>query len=321
MLPSADAAWVGGELARRFGLPFWQMAMTATDANRFVLRFARHLTGRPKVLVFDWCYHGTVDETFATLDDDGRGRARAGHRRARRSIRRLTTKVVQFNDLDALRGRARARATWPACWPSRRSPTSASCCPSPGSTTRCASSCDRTGTLLVIDETHTICAGPGGATAAWGLRARLLRHRQDDRRRHAGRRLRHDRRDGRPARRRCWPAPTIDVSGVGGTLTGNALALAAVRATLVDHACATTDFAHMIPLAERVDRRRAGRDRRARAAVERAAARVPGRVLVLPAAPQRSPRPRPPSTTSSTRSCTSTPSTGASCSRRSTTWR
>ena len=70
MLPSADAAWVGEELTRRFGLPRWQMAMTATDANRFVLRFARHLTGRPKVLVFDWCYHGTVDEAFATLDLD-----------------------------------------------------------------------------------------------------------------------------------------------------------------------------------------------------------------------------------------------------------
>ena len=71
MLPSVDAAWVGAELANRFGLPVWQMAMTATDANRFVLRFARTLTGRPKVLVFDWCYHGSVDETLATLDGDG----------------------------------------------------------------------------------------------------------------------------------------------------------------------------------------------------------------------------------------------------------
>ncbi|HRE00043.1 MAG TPA: aminotransferase class III-fold pyridoxal phosphate-dependent enzyme, partial [Ilumatobacteraceae bacterium] len=72
MLPSEDGAWVGAELARRFGLPVWQMAMTATDANRFVLRFARHLSARPKVIVMDWCYHGTVDETFAVLDDNGR---------------------------------------------------------------------------------------------------------------------------------------------------------------------------------------------------------------------------------------------------------
>src|SRR4029078_11724820 len=72
MLPTADSIWVGGELHRRFGLPFWQMAMTATAANRFVLRFAREITGRPKVLVFDWCYHGTVDEALATLAADGR---------------------------------------------------------------------------------------------------------------------------------------------------------------------------------------------------------------------------------------------------------
>ena len=65
MLPSDDAIWVSQELSRRFGLPQWQFAMTATDANRFVLRFARHLTGRPRIAVMDWCYHGTVDEAFA----------------------------------------------------------------------------------------------------------------------------------------------------------------------------------------------------------------------------------------------------------------
>ena len=65
MLPSEDALWVGEELARRFGLPRWQFALTATDANRFAIRLARELTGRPKILVFNWCYHGTVDETFA----------------------------------------------------------------------------------------------------------------------------------------------------------------------------------------------------------------------------------------------------------------
>ena len=68
MLPSEDAVWVGEELARRFGVPIWQLAMSATDANRFVLRFARHLTGRPRIAVMDWCYHGTVDETLAVLE-------------------------------------------------------------------------------------------------------------------------------------------------------------------------------------------------------------------------------------------------------------
>ena len=78
MLPTADATWVAGELTRRFRLPSWQMAMTATDANRFVLRFARHLTGRPKICVMDWCYHGTVDETLAVLDATGEVIARPG---------------------------------------------------------------------------------------------------------------------------------------------------------------------------------------------------------------------------------------------------
>src|SRR5512141_1492951 len=71
MLPYEDVIWVGEELQRRFGLPYWQFALTATDANRFVLRMARRITGRPKILVFNYCYHGSVDETFITLDEEG----------------------------------------------------------------------------------------------------------------------------------------------------------------------------------------------------------------------------------------------------------
>src|SRR5207245_7850873 len=67
MLPSEDAIWVSEELQKRFGLPYWQFALTATDANRFSIRLARQITGRPKMLVFNWCYHGTVAETFITL--------------------------------------------------------------------------------------------------------------------------------------------------------------------------------------------------------------------------------------------------------------
>ena len=100
MLPSADAIWVGEELARRFGLPSWQLAMSATDANRFVLRFARHLTGRPRIAVFDWCYHGTVDETLAILDGD-RVVPRPGAMGPQVDVAE-TTAVVPFNDLDAL---------------------------------------------------------------------------------------------------------------------------------------------------------------------------------------------------------------------------
>ena len=80
MLPSEDAIWVGSELARRFGLPSWQFALTATDANRFAIRLARELTGRPKILVFNWCYHGTRRR------DVRHARRRLG-RRARRQRR------------------------------------------------------------------------------------------------------------------------------------------------------------------------------------------------------------------------------------------
>ena len=100
MLPSEDALWVGEELTRRFGLPRWQFALTATDANRFAIRLARAITGRPKVLVFDWCYHGTVDETFATLDG-GAVVPREGNLGPPVPPSE-TTRVVQWNDPDAL---------------------------------------------------------------------------------------------------------------------------------------------------------------------------------------------------------------------------
>jgi glutamate-1-semialdehyde 2,1-aminomutase len=100
MLPTEDSGWVGGELARRFGLAYWQFALTATDANRFAIRLARAITGRPKVLVYNWCYQGTVDESFPTLEG-GRVVEREG------SVGppvdpALTTSVVEWNDVDAL---------------------------------------------------------------------------------------------------------------------------------------------------------------------------------------------------------------------------
>jgi len=246
MLPSPDAAWVGDELARRFGLPAWQMAMTATDANRFVLRFARHLTGRSKVLVFDWCYHGTVDEAFATLDDHGDVVARPGTIGAPVPLD-ATTKVVQFNDLEALEAALAPGDV--ACVLAEPALTNIGIVlPDPGFHEALRDLCDRTGTLLVIDETHTLCAGPGGATRAWGLRPDFFV---------IGKAIG----GGMPAAAygmtdeiaaRLAPAiggSEVDTSGVGGTLTGNALALAAVRATL-STTLTESDFARMIPLAE-----------------------------------------------------------------------
>src|SRR5439155_9884312 len=101
MLPTEDGVWVGEELGRRFGLSTWQFALTATDANRFTIRLARRLTGRPKVLVFNWCYHGTVDETFITLRADGSAGPRDGNLGPPVDPA-VTTKVVEFNDVDAL---------------------------------------------------------------------------------------------------------------------------------------------------------------------------------------------------------------------------
>jgi glutamate-1-semialdehyde 2,1-aminomutase len=245
MLPNDDAPWVAAELARRFGLPMWQIAMTATDANRFVLRFARHLTSRPKVVVMDWCYHGTVDEAFAVLDDAGRTVARPGSLGAPVDPA-VTTRVVPFNDLDALEA-ALAHGDV-ACVLMEPALTNIGIVlPDPGYLDGVRALTRRFDTLLVIDETHTICVGPGGATAAWGLEPDVFV---------IGKTIG----GGMPvaaygmtaevAERLARPVTedTIDTSGVGGTLTGNALALAAVRATL-SSALREDDFAHMVPLA------------------------------------------------------------------------
>ena len=245
MLPSVDAAWVGAELARRFGLPVWQMAMTATDANRFVLRFARRLTGRSKVVVFDWCYHGSVDEALATLDSDGKTISRPGNFGAAFDPSD-TTVVVPFNDLDALET---ALATGEiACVLAEPALTNIGIVmPDPRFHEAMRRLTRAHGTLLVIDETHTICVGPGGATAAWDLEPDFFV---------IGKTIG----GGMPAAAYGMTAEVaeqlgpmigssaVDVSGIGGTLTGNALALAAVRATL-DSTLRDEDFAHMIPLA------------------------------------------------------------------------
>ncbi len=101
MLPTEDSIWVGEELQRRFGLQYWQFTLTATDANRFAIRMARHITGRSKVLVFNYCYHGSVDETFITLDDEGIPGSRHGNLGPPMDPVE-TTKVIEFNDIGCL---------------------------------------------------------------------------------------------------------------------------------------------------------------------------------------------------------------------------
>jgi glutamate-1-semialdehyde 2,1-aminomutase len=247
MLPSVQAVEVGDALRERFGMPVWQIAMTATDANRFVLRLARHATGRKKVLVFNWCYHGTVDEALNILGPDGSAVPRPGNTGWDVDPNEYV-KVVEFNDLGALEAALAPGDV--ACVLAEPALTNIGIVPpDPGYHEALRRLTRETGTLLVIDETHTICVGPGGATKEWGLEPDLFVIGKPI----AG---------GMPAAaygmttevaNKIMEAATgddADVAGIGGTLTANALALAAVHATL-DAALRPDDFAIAIPLAER----------------------------------------------------------------------
>jgi glutamate-1-semialdehyde 2,1-aminomutase len=247
MLPTEEALAVSAELSRRFSLPSWQLAMTATDANRFVIRIARQITKRPKVLVFNWCYHGTVDETFATLGPDGRVGPRPGNTGPPVDPA-VTTRVVEFNDVAALERELAHRDV--ACVLAEPAMTNIGIVlPDPGFHEKLRALTRKYGTLLVIDETHTISAGPGGCTRAWGLSPDFVT---------LGKSIA----SGIPAAvygftadvgarwRLATERDLSDTGGIGGTLAGNALAVAAMRATLGE-VLTEAAFVQMIPLAER----------------------------------------------------------------------
>ncbi len=246
MLPTEDALWVSAEMARRFGLPFWQFALTATDANRFAIRLARAITQRPLICVFNWCYHGTVDETFITLDN-GIAKPRPGNLGMPVNPA-LTTRVIEFNDIDALQAALAPGDV--ACVLAEPAMTNIGIVHAmPGYHDALREITRKTGTLLIIDETHTICCGVGGYTREHNLKPDMLTI-------------------GKPiaggvpaaayglsaevARRATEIATTeeSDTSGIGGTLAGNALSLAAMRATL-EHVLTEEAFAQAIPLATR----------------------------------------------------------------------
>jgi glutamate-1-semialdehyde 2,1-aminomutase len=229
MLPTEDAIWVGEELQRRFGLKYWQFTLTATDANRFAIRMARQITGRPKILVFNFCYHGSVDETFISLDEDGVPGPRHGNLGP--PVNPIeTTKVIEFNDIPALETSLAAGDV--AVVLAEPVMTNIGIIhPDPGYHSALREITRRTGTLLIIDETHTICAGPGGYTGKYGLQPDFLI---------CGKPLA----GGIPAgvygftqevAQAFWGGLERDISdvgGIGGTLAGNALSIAAMRATL-----------------------------------------------------------------------------------------
>ena len=246
MLPTEDSVWVGRELARRFGLPYWQLAMTATDANRFAIRIAREATGRPKILVYNGCYHGSVDESLVELED-GRIGPNPG------SIGppvdpSLTTKLIEFNDVGALE-QALAPRDVAAVLAEPAMTNQGIILPDPGYHDRLREITRQTGTILIIDETHTLCEGPGGYTRAHHLKPDMIT-------------LGKPVASGIPAAafgmaegiaEPTLPkarADTGDESGIGGTLSGNPVAAAAMRATL-EHLITPASYHRMIPLAKR----------------------------------------------------------------------
>jgi glutamate-1-semialdehyde 2,1-aminomutase len=250
MLPTEDAEWVGAELSRRFKLPLWSFTLSATDANRWAIRLARLVTGKPRILVFSYCYHGSVDETFVILDDDGQPLSRPGNVGPAIDPT-TTTRVAQFNDLASVEAALRhgdvaVVVTEPALT------NIGIVLPEPGFLDGVANLARQYGALLLIDETHTISAGPSGMTGteslepdilvigksigggipcgAYGITAAIAERvtalvSQGD-------------------------ADIDDVGGVGGTLAGNALSTAAMRATLSEVLTAAA-FEHMIALSTR----------------------------------------------------------------------
>ena len=247
MLPSNDAAPVASELARRFGLPYWQFALSASDANRFMLRWLRAATGRSKILVFNGCYHGTVDDVFVDLKN-GIPVQRAS---LLGQVHDLTahTVVVEFNDLAALDTALSAGDV--ACVLAEPVMTNVGMVlPQPGYWDAAQDIIARHGTLLVIDETHTISSGPGGYAQAHGMRpdavvigkplAGGLPCAAYGMTEELARRVEHARRS----------APAGH-SGIGTTLSANMFAMAAMRANL-EQVMTAAAYTQMFALAQQL---------------------------------------------------------------------
>jgi glutamate-1-semialdehyde 2,1-aminomutase len=246
MLPTEDGLFVGEDLARRFGLPLWQFTLTATDANRFAIRIAREITQRRKILAFHYCYHGTVDETFATVHDGVVGPRRGNIGPPLNPAE--TTRMVEFNDLNALEDALKHGDV--ACVLAEPAMTNVGIIlPDDGYWKSAQELARRHGALFIADETHTICAGPGGCTAEWKLKPDILVF---------GKAIG----SGIPGGTYGCTAEVAervsarlhledcDVGGIGGTLAGNALSLSAMRSTL-EHILTPGNFEWMIGLAVR----------------------------------------------------------------------
>ncbi|GII94597.1 transaminase [Sinosporangium siamense] len=245
MMPTEDAGWVGEELGRRFGLPYWSFSLTATDANRWAIRLARAITGRPKILVNSYCYHGSVDEVLIVVGADGEQVSREGNVGAPVDPT-VTSRVVEFNDLAALE-RELAYGDVAAVLMEPALTNIGIVLPEAGYLEGVRRLTEKYGTLLINDETHTFSAGPGGCTGAWGLSPDIVT---------IGKAIG----GGIPSGGYGLSAEVaaqvegmsgldlVDMGGVGGTLAGNALSVAAMRATL-EHVLTDDAFARMTELA------------------------------------------------------------------------
>ncbi len=246
MLPTTDADWVAAELARRFGPSHWSFTLSATDANRWALRLVRQITKRPKVLVYSYCYHGSVDESFIIATPGG-PRSRPGNTGAPVDPA-LTTRVVEFNDAAALE-RELAHGDVAAVLMEPAMTNIGIVLPEPGYLAAVRELTRTHGTLLINDETHTFSAGPGGCTRAWELEPDVVT---------IGKSIGGDIPCGAFGLSAALAdriladttADIVDTGGVGGTLAGNALSVAAMRATL-EQVLTEAAFTGMITLAER----------------------------------------------------------------------
>jgi glutamate-1-semialdehyde 2,1-aminomutase len=250
MLPTEDALTVGRELSRRFGLPLWQTAMTATEANRYSIRICRALTRRPKILVMNECYHGSLDETLPHRCEDGTLGLRTEYDMNPAIEKDRLTRVVEFNDIDALERELAHRD----CAAVLAEPVMTNCgmvLPAEGYHQRLRELCTKYGTYLIIDETHTFSTGPGGYTAAYGLQPDILT---------CGKAIA----GGVPfsvygftheiARRMddtFGRSHVSDPMGIGGTLSGNAFSLHAAAMHL-QYTATDEAFEHMIRLQNRM---------------------------------------------------------------------
>ncbi len=248
MLPNEDAVHVGEALAARFGLAHWQFCLSATDANRFAIKIARAVTGRRRVLIFNGCYHGSLDETLATLEN---GAMRTFATTMGPGIDAgETSRMIEFNDIEALEAAlAEGDIACVLCEPALTN--IGLVFPRPGFHEALRAATRKHGTLLIVDETHSICAGPGGGVGEFGLEPDIFT---------LGKPLA----GGVPAAVYGYSAAVgeqiaawIDgldsfVTGIGGTLAGNALAMAAMRAAL-DHVMTEAAYGRMITQAKRLE--------------------------------------------------------------------